>query len=133
MADLGKYLYCIIRCSEERVFEDVAAIGDANGPVHTVPHDGLAVVVSDSPVREYEGTRANMLAHERVQERIMKDFTLLPVRFGTVADPASPTRDIQKLLEKRFQELDRLLLVTINSPDEQYVQDGGNDADDNRK
>ncbi|MFH1560617.1 MAG: GvpL/GvpF family gas vesicle protein [Chloroflexota bacterium] len=109
MTLLGKYLYCIIGCSEERTFEDVAPIGDAPGPVHTVPQNGLAVVVSDSPVAEYESTRANMLAHERVQERVMKEFTLLPVRFGTVAKAASATQDIQKLLEKRFQEFDRLL------------------------
>lgn len=110
MDHLGKYLYCIIRCSEGRTFEDVAPIGDANGRVHTVAHDGLAVVVSDSPVKEYESTRANMLAHERVQERVMRDFTLLPVRFGTVThDFASAIPDIQKLLEKRRQEFDGLL------------------------
>ena len=111
MAHLGKYLYCIIRCSEERTFEDIAPIGDANGPVHTVPHDGLAVVVSDTSVKDHETTRANMLAHERVQERVIRDFTLLPVRFGSVTnDFASAIPDIRKLLEKRSQEFDRLLV-----------------------
>ena len=111
MAHLGKYLYCIIRCSEERTFEDVAPVGDANGPVHTVPQDGLAVVVSDTPVKDHETTRANMLAHERVQERVMRDFTLLPVRFGSVTnDFASAIPDIRKLLEKRSQEFDHLLV-----------------------
>lgn len=109
MSQAGKYLYCIIRCTEERIFEDVAPIGDGAGPVYTVHKDGLAVVVSDSPVKEYESTRANMLAHERVQERVMREFTLLPVRFGTVANAPSATQDIQKLLERRFQEFDRLL------------------------
>ena len=110
MTQLGKYLYCVIRCSEERAFEDVAPVGDASGPVHTVTCDGLAVVVSDSPVREYESTRTNMLAHERVQERVMQEFTLLPVRFGTVTrDFASAISDIRKLLEKRAREFDRLL------------------------
>jgi hypothetical protein len=109
MTQVGKYLYCIIRCSDERTFDDVASIGDGNGRVHTVPHNGLAVAVSDTPVAEYESTRANMLAHERVQERVMREFTLLPVRFGTVANVASATQDIQKLLERRFQEFDQLL------------------------
>lgn len=110
MTPLGKYLYCIIRCSEERPFEDVALIGDANGPVHTVPLNGLAMVVSDSPMKEYASTRANMLAHERVQERVMREFTLLPVRFGTVTqDFASAIPDIWKLLEKRHEEFDELL------------------------
>lgn len=40
----------------------------------------------------------------------MRDFTLLPVRFGTVThDFASAIPDIRKLLDKRFQEFDRLL------------------------
>ena len=77
--------------------------------MYSVPYNGLAVVVSDSPVEEYEVTQANMLAHERVQERVMREFTLLPVRFGTVADPASPVQDLHRLLEKRFQEFDGFL------------------------
>ncbi|MBI2855331.1 MAG: GvpL/GvpF family gas vesicle protein [Chloroflexi bacterium] len=106
---LGKYLYCIIRCSEERTFEDVAPIGDANGPVHTVACDGLAAVVSDTVEEEYDSTRANMLAHERVQERVMTEFTLLPVRFGTVASATSSAADVQKLLRKMSPEFHELL------------------------
>ena len=110
MAELGKYLYCVARCSEERTFQDIAAIGEAGSPVHTVCHDGLAAVCSDTPVLDYEVTRANMLAHERVQERVMRDHTLLPVRFGTVTkDFGSAVRDIGRLLEKRSQEFHRLL------------------------
>ena len=111
MNHLGKYLYCIIQCSEARTFDGIAPMGDANGPVHTVCHDGLAVVASDSPAREYENTRTNMLAHEHVVERVMREFTLLPVRFGTVThDSTSAIPDIRKLLEKRFKEFDKLLV-----------------------
>jgi len=39
----------------------------------------------------------------------MKEFTLLPVRFGTVANSTSPVQDIQKLLSSRFDEFDKLL------------------------
>jgi len=109
MADLGKYLYCIIRCSQERPVSGVLPIGDTDSSVHTMPHDDLAVVVSDSPVMKYEITRANMLAHQRVQEAVMKEFPILPVRFGTVADPASPIESIQRLLEKRSGEFHQLL------------------------
>ena len=108
MAELGKYLYCIIPCSENRTF-DADVIGDGDGVVHTVPHNGLAAVVSDSRVRQYESTRRNMVAHEKVLETVMKEFTLLPVRFGTVADSASPEHAIQKLLGSRFEEFEKLL------------------------
>lgn len=108
MVEPGKYLYCIIPCPEERTFE-VAAIGVEEAVVHTLCHKGLAAVVSDSPVKEYECTRRNMMAHERVLETVMREYTLLPVRFGTVADSESPEEDIQKLLLSKFEELHRLL------------------------
>ena len=108
MSEMGKYLYCIIPCSENRTF-DADVIGDGGGAVHTVPHNGLAAVVSDSPVTQYESTRRNMVAHERVLETVMREFTLLPVRFGTVTDSTAPVQDIQKLLGSRFEEFQKLL------------------------
>lgn len=106
---VGKYLYCITRCSEERIFEGVAAIGNPEVPVHTVPWGGLAVVASDSAIERYEATRTNLLSHERVIEAVMREQTPLPVSFGTVADHEKPVANIQKLLESRAAEFDRLL------------------------
>lgn len=105
----GKYLYCIIRCAEERTFDGAAPIGGVAGAVYTIPHDGLALVVSDSPATEYETTRAHMMAHERVLESVMREYTLLPVRFGTVADPSYSIEDMSKLLRSRAQEFHELL------------------------
>ena len=108
MAELGKYFYCVIPCKENRTF-DVNAIGNGGGVVHMVCHQGLAAVVSDSPMKQYESTRQNMVAHERVLETVMRETTLLPVRFGTVTDSVSPVRNIKKLLESRFEEFQKLL------------------------
>ena len=108
MVEMGKYLYCIIPCSENHTF-DADVIGNGGGVLHTMCHQGLAAVVSDSPVRQYESTRRNMMAHEKAIERVMKEFTLLPVRFGTITDSPSPIQDIQKLLGSRFAEFEKLL------------------------
>jgi hypothetical protein len=108
MAEMGKYLYCIIPCQEECTFDGVA-VGGEDGVVHAVCHKSLAVVVSDSPVKQYESSRKNMIAHEKVLETVMREFTSLPVRFGTVTDSASPLQDIQKLLSSRFEEFQNLL------------------------
>ena len=108
MTEMGKYLYCIIPCKEDRTF-DTIAIGSKDGVVQTVPHNGLAAVVSDSLAKHYESTRQNMVTHESVLETVMREFTLLPVRFGTIADSTSPVQDIQKLLSSRVEEFDRLL------------------------
>jgi len=104
----AKYLYCIIKCGEERSFNDVSAISGRGDMIHSVVFKDLACVVSDSPDIKYESTRANMMAHETVTERVMEEFTVLPIRFGTVTrkDSGSPVDDIRhKLLESRFKDL----------------------------
>jgi len=108
----AKYLYCIIKCSRERSFNDVQAVGGRGDEVRTVVFKDLAVVVSDSPHTKYEITRANMMAHQKVIERVMDEgFTVLPVRFGTLATrrTAMPVEEIRhKLLEARAQEFEDL-------------------------
>ncbi len=111
LTEEAKYLYCIIKCGEERSFNGMSAIGGHRGGIHTVVFDGLACVVSDSPDMKYDTTRANMMAHETVIEQVMKEFTVLPIRFATVTrkESASPVDDIRhKLLESRFKEFQSL-------------------------
>lgn len=107
----AKYLYCIVKCGEERSFNGVPAIGGGGDGIHTVVFEDLACVVSDSPDMKYDSTRANMMAHETVIEQVMREFTVLPIRFGTVTrkDSDSPVEDIRhKLLESRGKEFHSL-------------------------
>ena len=107
----AKYLYCIVKCGEERSFNGMPAIGSGSDGIYTVAFEDLACVVSDSPDMKYDSTRANMMAHETVIERVMKELTVLPVRFGTVTrkDTDSPVEDIRhKLLENRYKEFQSL-------------------------
>jgi len=108
----AKYLYCIIKCRRERSFNGVQAVGGRGDKVHTVVLGNLAAVVSDSPDMKYDSTRANMIAHQKVIERMMEEgFTVLPMRFGTVTTKgaATPVEDIRhKLLESRAQEFEDL-------------------------
>jgi len=106
----AKYLYCIIKCDQERSFNGASAIGGRSNGIHTVVFGDLACVVSNSPDMNYDSTRVNMMAHETVIEQVMEEFTVLPIRFGTVTrNSGSPVEDIcHKLLESRFNELHRL-------------------------
>ena len=99
---VGKYIYCVIRCPEPRKFA-TRGIGERGDMVHTVNHADLAAVVSDSPIVEYESSRRNMMAHTMVLEEVMRDFAILPVRFGTVAPDSQAIQD--KLLKRRYDEL----------------------------
>jgi len=103
---VGKYIYCVIHCQEPRKFA-TRGIGERGDMVHTVNHADLSAVVSDSPIVEYESSRRNMMAHTVVLEEVMRDFAILPVRFGTVAPDSQAIQD--KLLKRRYDELKDLL------------------------
>ena len=101
----GRYIYCITRGGEHRTF-DTRGLGDSSGQVYTIPRAGLSAVVSDSAVVDYERSRRNMIVHTLVQEEVIRDQPILPVRFGTVAPDAESLRD--KLLERRRAEFGSL-------------------------
>src|SRR5262245_50358196 len=79
----GKYVYCIIRSEKPLKFGPIG-IGNEPGEVHTVHYQELAAVVSDTPIDVFDATRENVLAHERVNEAVMRKQTVIPMSFGTV-------------------------------------------------
>ena len=103
---MGKYMYCIIRCREPRQFSKLG-IGERGDIVYTIPHEDLAAVVSDSPIIEYESSRRNMMAHTLVLEEVMRDFTILPIRFSTVAPSGEAIQE--QVLKRRHEEITNLL------------------------
>lgn len=106
MAEEGKYLYCIIGTNQARNFGPLG-IGGRGDPVTTISHDELSAVISDAPIKKYTTTRENTIAHEKAIEEVMRQgYTVLPVRFGTVAGSAQEVRDV---LRKRYREFKDLL------------------------
>ncbi|MBU4590564.1 MAG: GvpL/GvpF family gas vesicle protein [Candidatus Omnitrophica bacterium] len=103
--DEGKYLYCVINESQDRNFGPLG-IGDMGDEVHTLCFRDLACVISSTPMTKYVISRENLIAHEKVIEVVMKDHTVLPVRFCTIA---TSTEEVRNLLMKRHQELKNLL------------------------
>jgi hypothetical protein len=79
----GKYVYCIIESSDPLRFGPIG-IGAAPSDVYTVHYRNLAAVVSDAPLEVLDSTRENVLAHERVNETVMREHTVIPMSFGTV-------------------------------------------------
>ncbi len=79
----GKYVYCIIESSAPRSFGPMG-IGGRGDEVYTVHHEGLAAVVSNTPLMVYDPTRENVFAHEQVNETVMREFTVLPMAFGAL-------------------------------------------------
>src|SRR3954449_10251186 len=100
----GKYVYCIIRNDRSREFGEIG-IGSASR-VYTVSHKDLAAVVSDTPIVIYDPTRENVLAHEFVNETVMRDHTVIPMSFGTIFRTGE---DIVELLKSTYRALEDVL------------------------
>ena len=79
----GKYVYCVIQATEALKFGAVG-LGAEPAEVHTVHYKDIAAVVSDTPIEVPDATRENVLAHERVNENVMRSHTVIPMSFGTV-------------------------------------------------
>jgi hypothetical protein len=97
-ASRGKYVYCIIEATEPLRFGPVG-IGVDPSEVYTVHYKDLGAVVSDAPLEVLDSTRENVLAHERVNETVMREHTVIPMSFGTVF---KTREDIIELLRSAY-------------------------------
>jgi len=79
----GRYVYCIVRSDQPLSFGPIG-IGEEPAPVYAVRCDDLSAIVSDTPLGVLDPTRDNVLAHQRVNETVMREHTVLPMSFGTM-------------------------------------------------
>ncbi len=112
----GLYIYAIIGNGKEQPKGgkfDFSGIGNTGNQVFRVAYQNIAAVVSFSSIIRYPVSRENTMAHQKVLEGLMQDFTVLPVRFGTVAggkNGLSPDERIkEEVLKARYGELKDLL------------------------
>ncbi len=102
----GKYVYCIIQTHDQLSFGH-AGIGVEPAEVRTVSYRDIAAVASDTPLEVYDPTRENVLAHERVNESVMQQFTVIPMSFGTVF---RTQEDIIELLRSAYDAFKDVLV-----------------------
>jgi Gas vesicle synthesis protein GvpL/GvpF len=101
----GKYVYCVIKSEEALKFGPIG-IGTEPADVHTINYRDVAAVVSDTPIEVLDATRENVLAHERVNEAVMRQHTVIPMSFGTVFKTRD---DIIELLKGAYSAFDDVL------------------------
>lgn len=100
----GKYIYCVIDSNQPQSFGPLG-IGGRGDDLHTVCFDGISAVVSDAPIKKYRVSRENSLAHEKAIEKVMAEYTALPVRFATVAEDQEKVKRILEKEHDRFKNL----------------------------
>jgi hypothetical protein len=91
-------VYCIIRATKPLKFGPIGIDGQSP-EVYTVTYRDMAAVVSDVPIAPLDSTREHVLAHERVNETVMRDRTVLPMSFGTIFKTSD---DIVELLRSAY-------------------------------
>jgi hypothetical protein len=104
----GIYLYCIIRHSGTIDFGPIG-IGCRADRVYTISYKDLSIVVSQSAAMRYEARRINLTAHSLVLEEVMKQFSILPIRFSTISGSYDESK-ILAILEKEYDKFSDLLL-----------------------
>jgi len=100
----GKYIYCIIDSDGPKSFGPLG-IGGRGDLLHSVCFKDISAVVSDAPIQKYRVSRDNSLSHERAIEAAMIDYTVLPVRFATVAENEEKVRRILEKDHDKFKDL----------------------------
>jgi hypothetical protein len=109
-ASRGKYVYCIIDAPEPLTFGPIG-IGAEPSEVYSVHYRNLAAVVSDAPLEVLDSTRENVLAHERVNETVMREHTVIPMSFGTIF---KTREDIVELLRSAAEAFGDVLMKMQN-------------------
>jgi hypothetical protein len=94
-----EYIYGIVEEPRPKKFD---FLGIDNAEVYTINYQELAAIVSDTELREVDPTRKNVHAHTVVQDKLLPDYTLLPMGFGMIA---SSYEEVRRLLEKNYQGL----------------------------
>jgi len=92
-----KYIYGIIDSSNETDF----GISGINGssPVYSIAHQDLSCVMSNYTGKEFscmakEEVVRCLLAHQVVVEHVMREHTVLPVKFGAVINTSDEVRNL---------------------------------------
>jgi hypothetical protein len=101
----GKYIYCVIDSNQPRSFGPLG-IGGRGDQLHTVCFSDISAIVSDAPMKKYRVSRENSLAHEKAIEEVMTEYTVLPVRFATIAEDEEK---VKRILEKEYEKFKELL------------------------
>ena len=100
----GKYLYGILDGNVELAF---SSRGLFNKRPYLIYYDAISAIVTDAPIRTYEADQQGLLSHNQVLEEVIKLYTVLPMRFGTIAHSEDEVKD---LLQNAYEVLRNRLL-----------------------
>ncbi len=103
------YVYAITSADHPLRLGGLKGVGDPAGELRAIANRDLCAVVSDAPAG-LRAKRRHLVAHQGVLERLLADGTVLPMRFGLVAQDdeqvLSTLDDQREVYLERLKELD---------------------------
>ncbi|TLQ42285.1 GvpL/GvpF family gas vesicle protein [Streptomyces marianii] len=102
---MAVYVYSVVGKRHPLRLDGVTGVGDPPSPLRTVTSGSLTAVVSDAP-EDLRPKRRDLTAHQAVQDRLVADGTVLPLRFGLTAPDDDAVREA--LEERATEYADRL-------------------------
>jgi hypothetical protein len=82
---MAVYIYSITGKQHPLRLDGLSGVGAPSADLRTVTVGPVCAVVSDAP-EDLRPKRRDIIAHQEVQERLMADGTVLPMRFGLIAE-----------------------------------------------
>ena len=110
---MGIYVYGIIQSNEVESFGPIGIGGQDE--VYTIPYQDLGAVVSDKlpPVHSTlpkEDIVRYLFSHQYAIETVMKRYTIVPFKFGTIATSAE---EVMRILKQGYEKMgDALMAMT---------------------
>jgi hypothetical protein len=103
------YVYGVINSDEKKEF--TPAMKASSGAVYTIPHQDIACVVSNHQESSFdnrtrEKAAKELISHQTVVENVMKEFSIIPIKFGTTLENAD---EVRRILERGYSEFKETL------------------------
>ncbi|MGK4585246.1 GvpL/GvpF family gas vesicle protein [Kitasatospora sp. HPMI-4] len=90
---MAVYVYSITAAGHPQHLDGLTGVGDPPAQLRIVRAGPLSAIVSDTS-EDLRPKRRDLLAHQTVQERLMADGTVLPLRFGLTAGDDDAVREV---------------------------------------
>lgn len=94
------YVYCVLDGIVDEKFGKIG-VGGRGDEVYGLPYKDLSAIVSRTDRRAFERNEEDVLAHQRVIQKIFSRFAAVPMPFSTILENE---KELQNLLESRYNE-----------------------------
>ena len=120
MSEMGKYIYGIVNSDKEIFFPSCKVITDRE--VYTITYHDISAVISESEIIDYnrlpkDNVARYLISHQMVIEKVMEDFTIIPMRLGTYAVDGNEVRHIllkgYKVIKGIFEKTNGMVEVDV--------------------